>query len=71
MPMSETLSVRGQEAHPFFKAVKAQNGFAPTWNFNKILIGGNGEVIDTWGSTTRPMSDKLTAAIEGELSKSQ
>jgi glutathione peroxidase len=69
--MSETLSVRGQDAHPFFKAVKAESGFAPKWNFNKILIGVDGQVTDTWGSLTRPFAAKLTKAIEDELSKSQ
>jgi glutathione peroxidase len=71
MPMSETLSVRDQDAHPFFKAVKAQSGFVPKWNFNKILISGDGQVIDTWGSLTRPLAAKLTSAIEDELLKSQ
>ena len=71
MPMSETLSVRGQDAHPFFKAVKAEIGFAPKWNFNKILIGVDGQVIETWGSLTRPLAAKLTKFIEDELSKSQ
>ena len=70
MPMSETLSVRGQQAHPFFKAVKAQSGSAPTWNFNKILIGGNGEIIDTWGSLTSPLLTKLTRAIDGAMTES-
>ena len=71
MPMSETLSVRGQDAHPFFKAVKAEIGFAPKWNFNKILVGVDGHVIETWGSLTRPLAAKLTKVIEDELSKSQ
>jgi len=70
MPMSETLSVRGQDAHPFFKAVKAESGFAPKWNFNKILIGADGQVVETWGSLTRPLAAKLTKVIEDELSKS-
>ena len=70
MPMSETLSVRGQDAHPFFKAVKAESGFAPKWNFNKILIGVDGQVVETWGSLTRPLAAKLTKVIEVELSKS-
>ena len=69
--MSETMSVRGSEAHPFFKDVKALSGFVPKWNFNKILIGGDGKVVGTWGSLTKPMSAKLTKAIENELSKSQ
>ena len=71
MPMSETLSVRGENAHPFFRAVKAESGFAPKWNFNKVLVGSDGQVIDTWGSLTRPLAAKLTMAIEDELSKSQ
>ena len=71
MPMSETMSVRGSEAHPFFKDVKALSGFIPKWNFNKILIGVDGKVVGTWGSTTKPMAAQITKAIENELSKSQ
>ena len=70
MPMTETMSVKGQKAHPFFKAVKAQSGFAPTWSFSKILIGSDGEVIGSWGPITKPLSGKITVLIEGELSKS-
>jgi glutathione peroxidase len=70
MPMTETMSVKGQKAHPFFKTVKAQSGFAPTWNFSKILIGSDGEVIGSWGPITKPLSGKITVLIEGELSKS-
>ena len=55
MPMSETLAVTGAQAHPFFMAVRAQSGFAPAWNFNKILIGGDGQVLATWGASTRPL----------------
>ena len=45
IPMSETLSVKGISAHPFFKAVKAEVGFLPSWNFNKVLIGADGDVV--------------------------
>jgi glutathione peroxidase len=38
MPMSVTTSVKGAEAHPFFKSLKEEAGFVPSWNFNKILI---------------------------------
>ena len=69
MPMSETMSVRGPEAHSFFKYVKHQSGFAPKWNFNKILVSGDGKVVNTWGALTRPMAAKITKAIENELSK--
>ena len=69
MPMSETLAVTGAQAHPFFKAVRAQSGFAPKWNFNKVLVGGNGQVLATWGASTRPLSQKLTRLIEAELTQ--
>ncbi|MDA9995058.1 glutathione peroxidase [Planktomarina temperata] len=69
MPMSETLAVTGAQAHPFFMAVRAQSGFAPAWNFNKILIGGDGQVLATWGASTRPLSQKLTRMIEAELAR--
>ena len=42
MPMSVTTSVKGDEAHPFFKSLKEEAGFVPSWNFNKILIDANG-----------------------------
>ena len=38
MPMSITTSVKGNQAHPFFKAIKKEIGFVPSWNFNKVLI---------------------------------
>lgn len=69
MPMSETLTVKGPNAHPFFKAVEAEVGFAPSWNFNKILIGIDGDVVGTWRSVTAPMSRSITKAIEAELAK--
>ena len=44
MPMSVTTSVKGDEAHPFFKSLKEEAGFVPSWNFNKILIDANGRI---------------------------
>ena len=51
MPMSETMSVKGREAHQFFKDVKTHSGFTPQWNFNKVLIGHDGKVVGTWGGS--------------------
>ena len=69
IPMSETLSVKGISAHPFFKAVNAEVGFVPSWNFNKVLIGVDGDVVGTWRSLTEPMSRSITKAVEAELSE--
>jgi len=67
MPMTDITSVKGPDAHPFYQAVQAETGFVPRWNFNKVLIGPDGQVIDTWGSTTRPMARPITRAIEAAL----
>tara|TARA_B100000787_G_scaffold165453_1_gene149344 strand:- start:345 stop:650 length:306 start_codon:yes stop_codon:yes gene_type:complete len=69
IPMSEALSVKGISAHPFFKAVKAEVGFVPPWNFNKVLIGVDGDVVGTWRSLTAPMSRSITKAVEAKLAK--
>ena len=67
LPMTEITSVRGKNAHPFFKWVKETTGFSPKWNFNKILIGPSGRVVQTFGSLTRPTSGAITREIEKYL----
>lgn len=67
LPMTEITSVTGAGAHPFYAWLKAEHGFAPGWNFNKVLIGPAGEVVATWGSTTKPTSAAITAKIEPYL----
>ena len=67
MPMSVTTSVKGDKAHPFFKSLKEEADFVPSWNFNKILIDANGKLVETWGSTTNPMSAKIISAVKSTL----
>ena len=67
LPMTDITQVKGARAHPFYRDVKAETGFVPKWNFNKILIGPDGSVVATWGSRTRPMSRPITGAVEALL----
>ena len=67
LPMADITHVRGKNAHPFYQEVRAETGFVPRWNFNKVLIGLDGEVVDTWRSQTKPMSSEITKAVEGLL----
>lgn len=67
MPMADITHVKGSKAHPFYKAVASETGFTPKWNFNKILIGPDGAVAATWGSNVRPLSGKVTKAVEAML----
>jgi len=64
LPMTEITHVKGSAAHPFYAWLKAEQGFVPAWNFNKVLIGPEGEVVATWGSLTNPTSRAITSQIE-------
>ncbi|WP_146346364.1 glutathione peroxidase [Falsiphaeobacter marinintestinus] len=66
-PMTDITHVKGRKAHPFFQQVKAETGFEPAWNFNKILVGRDGAVVATFGSVARPNSQKVLSAIETAL----
>lgn len=64
LPMTEITRVRGAGAHPFYRSVREQTGFQPRWNFNKVLIGPDGNVVETWGARTKPGSGQITRQIE-------
>lgn len=70
MPMADITQVKGKSAHPFYKDVRTETGFVPRWNFNKVLIGPDGRVVETWGSRTRPMSKEITGAVEALIGES-
>ncbi len=63
-PMTDITSVKGDNAHPFYKWVKETHGSQPKWNFYKVLINKNGQVVEHFSSFTKPNSEKLIKAIE-------
>ncbi len=67
LPMTDITPVTGGRAHPFYRWVKATAGFAPSWNFNKVLLAPDGTVAGTWGSGTRPTATAITGPIEALL----
>lgn len=67
LPMTEITHVKGAQAHPFYRWLKTEKGFAPRWNFNKVLLGPEGQVVATYGSFTKPTSVKLRSKIEAML----
>lgn len=67
LPMADITKVKGPKAHAFYAYVKDQTGFVPAWNFNKVLLDGDGTVVATWRSGTKPQSRKMTDAIEALL----
>lgn len=64
LPMTDITHVKGPEAHPFYKWLAAEHGFTPGWNFNKVLIGPQGDVLGTWGSTVKPGARPIVSMIE-------
>jgi glutathione peroxidase len=68
-PMTEKVSVKGSDAHPFYLWAKEDygSGAVPKWNFHKIVIGKNGKIIDTFASITKPTSKKFVKLIEENL----
>lgn len=63
LPMTEITPVRGSDAHPFYQWVRAETGFAPRWNFNKVLLAPDGTIAGTWGATTAPESAEIAGRI--------
>jgi glutathione peroxidase len=65
-PMTEKVSVKGNQAHPFYIWAKNNYGSAaiPKWNFHKIIIDRCGKVADTFSSITNPSSKKFRKVIE-------
>lgn len=67
LPMTEITRVRGRAAHPFYAWVKAETGFVPRWNFNKVLIGPDGRIVGTFGAAVKPGSTAIAGQIEAML----
>ena len=65
-PMTEKISVIGNNSHPFYKWARKDYGIGaiPKWNFHKIIIGKDGKVAETFSSITKPSSKKFIKAIE-------
>ena len=65
-PMTEKISVIGNNSHPFYKWARKDYGIGaiPKWNFHKIIIGKDGKVAETFTSITKPSSKKFIKVIE-------
>jgi len=66
-PMTAVAHVRGALAAPFYAWVNAQRLWHPSWNFNKVLVGRNGQIIGTFGSSDEPDGPPLSQAVAAAL----
>ena len=53
-PMTEKVSVKGTDAHPFYIWAEKNHGKSavPKWNFHKIIINKEGKIEKTFSSMT-------------------
>lgn len=73
-PMFSKVEVNGEGAAPLYKYLTSLNTApAPTgkisWNFEKFVIGKNGEVVARFAPRTAPDSKEVMDVIEAELKK--
>lgn len=67
----DKVHAKGSQQHPLYQTLT--NSVEPkgdvAWNFEKFLIGKQGEVVARFGSGVTPTSAELIQAIEAELDK--
>lgn len=73
-PMFSKVDVNGENASPFYKHltgldVKPKGKGQVAWNFEKFVIGKNGEVVGRFAPKTEPSALEVTQTIEAELAK--
>lgn len=66
-PMFGKIEVNGEGADPLFKFLKqaapgAMGSKAIKWNFTKFLVDAEGQVVERYGSNTKP--EKIAGDIE-------
>ncbi len=73
-PMFAKVDVNGEDAAPLYqfltsgKAVPSDAG-PVKWNFEKFLIGRNGQVVARFRTPVKPDDPKVVTAIKSELAK--
>ena len=70
-PMTEKVSVKGSNAHPFYIWAKDNHGKSaiPKWNFHKVIINQDGKIDQTFSSITSPSSKKFIKVLENLINK--
>jgi len=68
--MFSKIVVRGSGQAPLYKYLTSHPKFPGQvdWNFEKFLVGRNGEVIVRFKSEVEPLAKEMISAIEGALS---
>lgn len=65
----EKADVKGDNQHPLYewltsKSLNGRKNSSVKWNFQKFLVDENGQLLDVFFSTTKPMSSKITKFLK-------
>ena len=66
-PMAGLSTVRGPDAVPFYRWVREQRRWEPTWNFAKVVIGRDGAIAGTFGPSEAPDAGPVRASLDKAL----
>src|SRR5262249_22979158 len=71
-PLTEKVDVNGDHRHPLYQELTSfpdAEGEAGDiqWNFEKFLVGPDGEVVGRWRPTVVPDAQEVVSAIESVL----
>lgn len=70
-PLLAKSTVKGETKCDLYKKLTAKDAKFPgevKWNFEKFLIGKNGEVVGRFTSSKEPMGEEIVTAVKKELS---
>ena len=67
--LTEKINVEGEDKHIIYKwltdiTLNGKFNSSVRWNFQKYLLNPNGELINYFYSTTKPMSKKITSLLK-------
>lgn len=67
--MTEKIEVKGESQHKLYswltdKKLNGKTNSTVKWNFQKYLVGPEGQLIEYFYSITKPLSSKITSILE-------
>ena len=68
-PLTAKYAVTGGEAHPFYLHLQHKLGDAgaPHWNFQKYMVGKDGQIVGLFDPSMDPLDPEIVSAVEGAL----
>ena len=67
--LTEKIEVKGEGKHPLYnwltdKNINGKSSSSVKWNFQKYIVDGDGEFVNYFYSTTKPLSPKITSILK-------